>query len=49
MSSHYHAHYKIQFIRYYCQCEHGGLDTGDTSQGTPDDDENDGDGDDDLP
>ena len=29
--------------------EHGGLDTGDASQGTPDDDENDGDGDDNLP
>ena len=40
---------KNQLIGCYRQCEHGELNTGDTSQGTPDDDENDGDGDDDLP
>ena len=39
-----YASKKNQLIRYYRQCEHGELDTGDTSQGTPDDDENDGDG-----
>ena len=46
MSADYHALDKIQLKRYYRQCEHVGSGIADISRGTPDDNENDGYGDD---